>query len=68
MYTETLIMVSQDMDKPMAEDIPMGLLVSRMGEVIQLIRRKSSIGIRIMKDQVRIMVLLTDLKRNDTIV
>ena len=68
MYTDTLIMVSQDMYKPMAEDIPMGLLVSRMGEVIQLIRRKSSMGIRIMKDQVRIMVLLTDLIRNDTIV
>jgi|APGre2960657423_1045063.scaffolds.fasta_scaffold394435_1 hypothetical protein len=50
----------------MVEDIPMGIRVSRMEEVIQLIRRKSLMGIRIMRGLVKIMVLLTDLKRNDT--
>jgi hypothetical protein len=56
------------MGKSMAEDIRMGTLVSRMEEVIQLIKRKGSMATRIMKDLVRIMVLLTDLTRNDTIV
>jgi len=66
LHTATLILVSAVMGKSMAEDIRMGTLVSRMGEVIQLIKRKGLMATRIMKDLVRIMVLLIDLRRNDT--
>jgi hypothetical protein len=56
------------MGKSTAEVIPMGIQVSLMAETIQLIKKKSFMGTKITKDQVRIMVHLTNLKKNDTIV